>query len=48
MAANGLQPVHGTRSRYRKGCRDECCRSVEMAYQRRYRARKRAEQERAA
>jgi hypothetical protein len=36
------EPQHGTRSRYRKGCRDECCRSVENAYQRKWRAMRRA------
>lgn len=33
----GPAPQHGTRARYRKGCRDECCRSAERSYRRRYR-----------
>lgn len=41
------KPQHGTRSRYRKGCRgEECggaCLRAEVEYRRRYRARKRAE-----
>ena len=32
------QPVHGTRSRYRKGCRCRECTDAERNYRRRYRA----------
>lgn len=38
--APGPPPQHGTRSRYRKGCRDRCCRDAERLYRRRYRARR--------
>lgn len=38
---------HGTRSRYRKGCREECCRAAERAYRRRYRAERAVEPVRA-
>lgn len=38
----GNVPRHGTRSRYRKGCREECCRRVEREYRARYRAAKKA------
>lgn len=35
------RPRHGTRSRYRKGCREACCREAETLYRRTYRARAR-------
>lgn len=41
-AAETQRPQHGTRARYRKGCREECCRSVEREYRRRYRGERRS------
>lgn len=34
--------VHGTRSRYRKGCQCDDCRRAERTYRRAYRQRRRA------
>lgn len=40
-AAATNQPIHGTRSRYRKGCRCDDCRRAETDYRRRYRKARR-------
>jgi hypothetical protein len=38
--------MHGTRSRYRKGCNCDACVGAEREYRRQYRAKRRAERER--
>jgi hypothetical protein len=35
----GCVPIHGTRSRYRRGCRCSSCTAAERDYRRQYRAR---------
>lgn len=40
MSEAGCVPIHGTRSRYRRGCRCSSCTAAERDYRRQYRARK--------
>ena len=41
LEAAGCTPQHGTRSRYRNGCRCENCRHAEASYRRQYRRARR-------
>jgi len=41
LEAAGCTPQHGTRSRYRNGCRCDDCRHAETAYRRNYRKARR-------
>ena len=41
LEAAGCTPQHGTRSRYRNGCRCDDCRHAETAYRREYRKARR-------
>lgn len=41
LKAAGCTPQHGTRSRYRNGCRCDDCRHAETAYRREYRKARR-------